>query len=82
MRREKLRPYSPVYPAFTWIRAAVELAQIGQAAHGQSMRVLFAGFEQRGDVFRHLFPRLGAGGGGAVRQQVIGLHDAIDRGFH
>src|SRR6185369_10097018 len=56
------------------IAAAVELAQIGQAAHGQPMRIVLARLHQRGEIFRHLGPRLVVGRGGAVHKQIIGLH--------
>jgi hypothetical protein len=46
------------------------------------MGILLAGLGQFGDVVRHLGARLFAGGGAAVHQQRLGLHDAVDGGFH
>src|ERR1700704_3607866 len=64
------------------IMLAVELAQISQPAHRQPVHVLFAGLKQRIQIVRDLGARLGAGRGGTVHQEVIGLHDAIDGGLH
>src|ERR1700716_3905429 len=75
-------PLQPRKPRLHRIIAAVEFAQIGQPAHRQTMRILLAGLEQHGDVVRHLGARLCAGGGGAVHQEIVGVHDAVDRGFH
>src|SRR5260221_6021256 len=61
---------------------AVEFAQIGQPAHRQAVHVLFTGLEQRGDILRHLGAGLAIGGGTAVHQEIIGLHDAVDGSFH
>src|SRR5690242_1824800 len=46
------------------------------------MRIVLARLHQRSEIFRHLGPRLVVGRGGAVHKQIIGLHDAVDRGFH
>src|SRR5258708_38463028 len=46
------------------------------------MRIRLAGFDQGGDILRHLGARLGAGSGCTIQQQIIGLHDAVDGGFH
>src|ERR1700730_1815482 len=72
----------PRIPGLHRIAAAVELAQIGQPADRQPVRVLLARLEQRPDILRHLGARVFARSRGAVQQQVIGLHDAVDRDFH
>src|SRR5215471_10938676 len=65
-----------------WIGAAVELAQIGKSAHGEPVRIAFAGLEQCLDVLRHLGARLSTRFGRAIHQQVVSLHDAVDCGLH
>src|SRR5215471_15101821 len=65
-----------------WIGAAVELAQIGKSAHGEPVRIAFAGLEQCLDVLRHLGARLSTGFRRAIHQQVVSLHDAVDCGLH
>src|SRR5260370_12022439 len=72
----------PRIPRLHRIAGAVEFAQVSQPVHRQPMRVLLAGLEQCGDVLGHLGARLRAGGGAAVLQEIIGLHDAVDTGFH
>src|SRR6267378_5044698 len=77
--RQKLKPR---IPRLHRIAAAVEFAQVRQTAHRQPVRILFAGFDQLGEVVRHLGARLVAGGRAAIHQQIVGLHDAINRGLH
>src|SRR5262249_13169888 len=64
------------------ITGAVEFAQIGETANRQPMSVAFACFEQRVDILRHLGTRFFACRGGAVLQEIISQHDAIDGGLH
>src|SRR6202051_505835 len=72
----------PGKPRLHRVAGAVEFAQIGQPAHREAMGVLLSGLEQGPDIFRHLGARFGAGGGGAVHQEIVGHHDAIDHGSH
>src|SRR4051812_30748806 len=76
------RPLKPGIPRLHGIDAAVELPQIGQAANGQPMGVLLAGFHQGVEVVRHLFPRLRARRRRAVGEQIVGMHDPVDGSFH
>src|SRR5271169_5795418 len=78
----ELQALQPRIPGLDRIVAAVELTQIGQPAHREAMGILFAGLEQRGDIFGHLGARFTARGGGAVGEQIIGLHNAVDGGLH
>src|SRR2546423_3408621 len=64
------------------IGAAIQLTQIGQSAQRQPVCILLAGFEQRGNVLRHLGACLGTCLRGAVHQEIVGQHDTIDGGFH
>src|SRR5215470_9924029 len=64
------------------ITGAVEFAQIGKTANREPMSVAFACFEQRVDILRHLGARFFACRGGAVLQEVISQHDAVDGGLH
>src|SRR6516225_2990107 len=64
------------------VGAAVELAKIGQAADRQPVGVLFASRGERINIFRHPGAGLRARRGGTFLQEFIGLHDAIDGGFH
>src|SRR5258706_15631221 len=75
-------PLQPRKSSLHRIVGAVEFAQIGQPAYRQAVHVLFTGLEQRGDILRHLGAGLGGGGGTAVSQQIVGLHDAVDGSFH
>src|SRR6516225_6691956 len=63
------------------IGEAVELAQVGEPAHGEPMRIALAGLEQGVDVLRHLFARYRGRFRRAVHQKIVCLHDAIACGF-
>src|SRR5262245_265886 len=64
------------------ITGAVEFAQIGETANREPMSITLACFEQRVDVLRHLDARFFACRGGAVLQEIISQHDAVDGGLH
>ena len=75
-------PLQPGIPRLHRIIAAIELAQIGEPTHRQAVRILLAGLDHRVELDRHLGTRLVARRLAAIQQQVIDLHDPVDRGFH
>src|SRR5205814_1029073 len=52
--RQDVEPLQPRISGLHRIVAAVELAQIGEPAHGKAMGIRLSGFEQRADIFGHL----------------------------
>src|SRR5689334_22644972 len=65
-----------------WIETAVELTQITESADCEPIGIALTGFKQRGHVVPHLLARGRGLRGRAVRQEIVGQHDAFQGGFH